>query len=237
MSREREIQDHYFRQAKRDGYLSRAAYKLIEIDDRRKILRKGDYVLDCGSAPGSWLQVVSKRVGAKGRVMGIDLRPIRHQFPIKNVSLIEGDFCDEPVESLLPTDVSHGDRRLFDVVLSDMAPSTTGDRNIDHHQSIRLCHSVLDRCSDLLAPGRGSGGGSVVMKVLEGEAYPELLARVRRLFDSAKGFKPKASRAISTEIFLIGQGYRGPDEETRPSEAGDAHAPGKRKPSPGWGAS
>jgi 23S rRNA (uridine2552-2'-O)-methyltransferase len=218
----REIQDHYFRQAKREGYLSRAAYKLIEIDDRKKILSPGARVLDCGAAPGSWLQVVSQRIGPSGLVVGIDLKPITHQFPIDNVRTLVGDLRDIPISALLP----QARPSLFTVILSDMAPSTTGDHTIDHHQSVRLCQALLDRCRDLLADG-----GNLVMKVFEGEAYPDLLARGRRLFDSARGFRPKASRGESREMYIIAHGYRGRDAEPLPN---DAESPPRRRLSSGW---
>jgi len=290
----REIQDHYFRQAKREGYLSRAAYKLIEIDDRKKILSPGARVLDCGSAPGSWLQVASQRIGPAGLVIGIDLKPITHQFPIDNVRTLVGDLRDLPTAMILPeagppevappenttseagpdeaappevalpegapekpgTSVGalpgaeEGPGRphprnhprnhprkcprkrpgtpLFTVILSDTAPSTTGDHTIDHHQSVRLCQSLLDRCADLLAPG-----GRLVMKVFEGEAYPDLLARCRRLFDSAKGFRPKASRGESREMYIIARDYRG--HAVEPSPVDIESPPRRRRPSPGWG--
>jgi len=254
----REIQDHYFRQAKREGYLSRAAYKLIEIDDRKKILSPGARVLDCGAAPGSWLQVASQRIGPSGLVIGIDLKPIKHQFPAGNVRTLVGDLRDIPISALLPQAGppqagpdeaaapaaaeegpghprngprprnGHRKRPLpFTVVLSDMAPSTTGDHTIDHHQSVRLCQALLDRCRDLLADG-----GNLVMKVFEGEGYPDLLARCQRLFDSARGFRPKASRGESREMYIIAHGYRGRDAEPAPDET---TSPPRRRPSSGWG--
>jgi 23S rRNA (uridine2552-2'-O)-methyltransferase len=191
----REVQDHYFRLAKKEGYFSRAAYKLIELDDRKKLIRSGDRVLDCGCAPGSWVQVASKTVGPKGRVVGIDLKPVHGDFP-PNVRIIEGDLT-----TMAPADLL-GDLDRFDVILSDMAPSTTGDRTIDHHGSARLCHAVLDRCPDLLAPG-----GKIALKVFEGEAYPELLERAKTMFEKVRGFKPKASRGESTEIYLTAEGF------------------------------
>ncbi len=228
----RDIHDHYFRQAKREGYLSRAAYKLIEIDDRKKILGKGDRVLDCGAAPGSWLQVTSKRVGPGGIVVGVDLKPITHQFPEGNVHVIQGDLRELSACDLLCMacgEEGTDEPPLFNVVLSDMAPNTTGDRTIDHHASNRLCHSVLDLCPQLLRPG-----GSIVMKVFEGEAYPELLDRCRALFEAVKGFKPKASRAVSTEMYVTSRGYRG--RAASPDRV-DATGPPRRQPSTGWGTS
>jgi 23S rRNA (uridine2552-2'-O)-methyltransferase len=184
MAAQRELHDFFFKEAKRKGYRSRAAYKLSEIDDKKNILSKGDFVLDLGAAPGSWLQVVSERIGEHGKVIGVDLKEIEEGLPY-NVTTRQED-----VLLLTPKDF---DGKLFDVVLSDMAPSTTGTKTVDHHGSVHLCHSALDLSATLLKPG-----GNLVMKVLEGEAYPELLKRCANSFDTARGYKPKASRAIST---------------------------------------
>ena len=226
-----EVQDHYFRQAKREGYLSRAAYKLIEIDDRKRLLRHGDWVLDCGAAPGSWLQVAAKRVGARGVVVGIDRQPITHHFEHGNIRLIEGDLQETPAEVLLRVARGPiGRPRLFDVALSDMAPTTSGDRTTDHHRSVRLCYTVLDRCDEVLRPG-----GHLVMKVFEGEAYPELVARTRRLFETLKGFVPKASRHQSTEIYIVARKFRGPGTEQATPSHFELAQPPRRRPSRGWG--
>ena len=190
MAAQRELHDFFFKEAKRNGYRSRAAYKLIEIDDKRHALNKGDVVLDLGCAPGSWLQVVSKRIGEHGKAIGVDLKPIDQTNLPDNVVTIESD-----VTKLTP-DTFEG--VLFDVLLSDMAPSTTGARTIDHHGSVNLCHTALGLATTLLKPH-----GNLVMKVFEGEAYPELLERCSQMFEYAKGFKPKASRAISTEMFIV----------------------------------
>ncbi len=189
MSGQRDLHDYFFREAKRNGYRSRAAYKLMEIDDKRKVLSKGDLVLDLGAAPGSWLQVVSERVGESGKVIGVDLKAIGGQIP-NNVVVMQKD-----VSLLTPDDFGE---KLFDVILSDMAPSTTGTRTIDHHGSVNLCHVSLDLAATLLKPH-----GNLVMKVLEGEAYAQLLKRASLSFDSVKGYKPKASRAISTEMYIV----------------------------------
>ncbi len=186
---QRELHDFFFKEAKRRGYRSRAAYKLTEIDDKRHVLSKGDGVLDLGAAPGSWLQVVSERIGEHGKAVGVDLKAIDDGLP-NNVATMQED-----VTLLTPNDFGG---KLFDVVLSDMAPNTTGTRTVDHHGSVNLCHVVLDLSATLLKPG-----GNLVMKVLEGEAYPELLKRCENSFNSAKGYKPKASRGVSTEMFLV----------------------------------
>lgn len=232
----REIHDHYFREAKREGYLSRAAYKLLEIDDRRQILKRGDRVLDCGAAPGSWLQVAAKRVGDAGIVVGIDLQPIGRTLDTANVRFIQGDLMEIPADELRGAMASETavrqvtDQDRFDVMLSDMAPSTTGNRSMDHHRSARLAETVLDRCGDLLRRG-----GCVIIKVFEGETYPALLERAGEMFESAKGFTPKASRQESTEIYLIGKGFRGADAPATGRAASDDASLPTRRPSTGWG--
>ncbi len=195
MSGQRELHDHFFKEAKRNGYRSRAAYKLTEIDDKRKVFSKGDAVLDLGAAPGSWLQVASKRVGKKGVVVGVDLQEINaiDDAQIHTLVCDVNELNPEMMREYLPNS-----SQVFDVIMSDMAPKTTGNRTIDHHGSMRLCHRAIDLCATLLKPD-----GNLVMKLLEGEAYPELLQRAGECFEIAKGFKPKASRAISTELFLV----------------------------------
>lgn len=219
----REVQDHWFREAKRQGYRSRAAFKLIEIDDRRKVLAKGDLVLDAGAAPGSWCQVAAKRVGPKGRVVGVDLKRIDTHLMPETVELIEGDLREfDPAEVGI-------DR--FDAVLSDMAPDTTGDRFGDHHRSVRLCHDLLDRSRTWLRPG-----GNLVMKVFEGEAYRDLLDRAAGTFEKAKGFKPKASRGESVEMFVVCLGHRPEEGGGDAGEPADpSMIPAPPRPKPGWG--
>jgi 23S rRNA (uridine2552-2'-O)-methyltransferase len=165
MSSQRILHDHFFREAKRNGYRSRAAYKLTEIDDKRQILHKKDLVLDLGAAPGSWLQVASQRVGPKGKVIGVDLKTI-DSLQLDNVETIEEDVTKLSLDTF-------GDDCLFDVILSDMAPSTTGNHTIDHHGSIRLCHTALDIAATLLRPR-----GNLVMNYLKGANRVFLLQRV-----------------------------------------------------------
>jgi 23S rRNA (uridine2552-2'-O)-methyltransferase len=221
----RELQDHYFKEAKRSGYRSRAAYKLLEIDDRKKVLAKGAAVLDCGAAPGSWVQVAAERVGPKGRVVGIDLKHVEPLQKFGNVTLIEGDLREIAASELLAPIRPGEDGKRFDVILSDMAPNTTGDRTIDHHQSVRLCHALLDRCGELLRPG-----GHLVMKVFEGEAYPDLLARMREAFGTVKGFKPKASRTISREMYVVAQSFSGASLREDDQPVAKPHP----RPATGW---
>lgn len=203
------IQDRYFHMAKAEGYRARSAYKLGEIQSKRGILRAGARVLDVGCAPGSWLQVAAEIVGPRGVVVGIDLQEVRGGLP-GNVRVLRGDITATAAETL--TAAAGGE---FDAVLSDMAPNTTGAG--DHFRSERLCRALLELLPGLLRPG-----GSLAMKVLEGEKYPALLRDTAGVFGQAKGFKPRASRDISSEIYIVASGYR---------------APGRAGGAPGGGAS
>ncbi len=220
----RELHDHFFRRAKAEGYRSRAAFKLTEIDDRRRILRRGMWVLDAGCAPGSWTQVIAERVGSDGVVVGVDLKDTDERGLPPSVRLVGGDLTALSRDELLgELATRRPDGPPFDAILSDMAPDTTGDPFGDSHRSIRLCHALLDRAPEWLR-----AGGAIVMKAFEGQAYPELVKRVRSEFDEARGFKPKASRGDSVEMFVIGQGFRG-------SGAGARTTPEPRRaPRPGW---
>lgn len=211
----RTLHDKYFRLAKREGYLARSAYKLIEIDDRRKLIRRGDTVLDLGCAPGSWMQVASQRVGPNGRVVGIDLLPVGGVIA-PNVRTIVGDFTQTPESVLLGITESEEEtpkRRLANVVLSDMVPNTSGHG--DHFMSVRLCHTILDALPSLLRPG-----GSMAMKVFEGETFGELVARTKTMFHDFKVIKPKATRDISSEVFVTAKRFHPPKRE-RPDDTPD----------------
>lgn len=216
----REVQDHFFKRARAEGYRSRAAYKLLGINNKRKLLSLGDRVLDCGAAPGSWLQVASKLVGPRGSVLGVDLTEISPHGLADNVELLCADVLELTLEQI--------GGEPFDVVLSDMAPSTTGTPSADHHRSAHICEGLLDRLNDWLKPG-----GNFVMKTYEGERSPDLLAAVRERFERPKGFKPPASRSESVEFFLVGHGFQ-PLAEPPPSDDPRDQLPARPKPS-GWG--
>lgn len=196
MPRERKLHDHYFKLAKAEGYLARSAYKLKEINERKRLLRPGQRVLDLGCAPGAWLQVARENVGPKGVVVGVDLQEVSPDLG-ENVRALVGDVYQVSARELV--EMAGG---RFDVVLSDMAPSTTGAG--DHFPSERLCRRVLEMCPELLRPG-----GALCMKVFEGELYPALLKDTGSRFEEAKGFKPTASRDVSREMYIIAKGHRG----------------------------
>ena len=219
----KEVQDHFFRLAKEEGYRARSAYKLTEIDDRFKLMRAGSRVLDLGACPGSWTQVVSRRIGDRGLVVGIDLKPIDRRGLGGNTVTMQGDINELTRESL----PERMEGRLFDAVISDMGPDTSGVPMADSAKSVQLCHAILDRLPFLLRTG-----GHATMKVYEGADYPALLARSKAMFDEARGFKPKASRAESVEMFVVCRGYRGPRAEEAPPR--DPSLP-TRAPSAGWG--
>ncbi len=197
----RVLHDEYFNKAKAEGYVARSAYKLKQIQEHRPVIRRGMRVLDLGCAPGAWLQVAGELVGPTGQVIGLDLTPTLHQFPA-NIHTVVGDIYTVDPMALRSTGLSPGgEPSLFDVVLSDMAPNTSGHG--DHERSIRLCDRVVELLPDLLKTT-----GSLVIKVFEGSEYPRFLKDLREQFTKVKGFKPKASREVSVEMYVIGEGFR-----------------------------
>ncbi len=193
----RVLHDQFFKLAKAEGYLARSAYKLKEIQERKRLFGSGSRVLDLGCAPGAWVQVAIETVGPRGVVVGIDLKEVRERFA-DNVHILQGDIYTTPAQTL-----TGESGQKFDAVLSDMAPDTTGHG--DHFMSIRLCRRALELLPALLKPG-----GNLAMKAFEGEEYPQLLKEAGAMFRSVKGFKPKASRDVSREMYVIGEGYRPP---------------------------
>lgn len=228
------LHDHYFKQAKQEGYLARSAYKLLEIDDRRRVIPRAGKVLDIGCMPGSWLQVLAERTGAKGQIVGIDLKPVDHPFP-PNVRTIVGDFTTTDHALLLGPD-----GKLFDAVFSDMAPNTSGFG--DDFLSARLCTAVYDQLPHLLRKG-----GACVMKVLEGGGTAPLIKKCKQRFEEVKPLKPDATRDVSREIYIICKRYRPPvlrqptppeAEPTLPNTTPDITpdiAPGADAPEPSRG--
>ena len=186
------VQDHYFRKAKKENYLARAIYKLEEIQNRHKILRPGHRVLDLGAAPGSWIQLVSRVVGPSGRVVGIDLKRIEHVFP-RHVITLQGDifereFMEESLRDHLP----------FDVVLSDMAPSTSGIKVADSARSALLFERAFEIACSVLKPG-----GTFLAKIFHGPDFHRLLAEAKKQFGQTKAIRPEATRKQSKEIYIL----------------------------------
>lgn len=195
--RPRVLHDTYFKRAKDEGYLARSAYKLQQINHAKRLIRKGDRVLDLGCAPGAWLQIASELVGPKGSVVGIDLKPVTANLP-PNVVHTVADV--ERLEPAVLLSLGSSAPQLFDVVLSDIAPNTTGHG--DDLVSARLCDAILALLPHLLKPT-----GHFAMKILEGGETPRILKQVRRTFATAGTHKPDASRDVSRETYLFGLGF------------------------------
>jgi 23S rRNA (uridine2552-2'-O)-methyltransferase len=191
--------DFYYKEAKREGYRSRSALKLKEIASSFKIIRRGDFIVDLGAAPGGWLQVEREMVGDDGIVVGIDLSFIR-PLPYDNIRLIRGDVEDPKVLE----EAFKFSNRSFDVILSDLAPKFSGVRDLDHARQIGLAMLAVKS-----APKYLKKGGAMVIKVLMGPEFESFCQDVRRRFIQVKIFKPKASRDSSSETYLICKGFKG----------------------------
>ena len=194
---ERQLNDPYVHEAKKQGYRSRAAFKLLQLDDKFHLLKPGAKVVDLGAAPGGWTQVAVDRIGEKGHVVGIDLLPID---PIPGADLIQMDFMAEEAPDELK-------KRLggpADLVLSDMAASATGHAQTDHLRIMALAEAAYDFAKDVLKPH-----GAFVAKVLQGGAAGELLKLLKRDFAEVKHVKPPASRTGSAELYVLATGFRG----------------------------
>ena len=197
---ERQLNDPYVARARREGFRSRAAYKLIEVDDKLHLLKPGRVVVDLGAAPGGWSQVAAQRVGAgsgKGRVVAIDVLDLD---AIAGVDFLKLDFLNSDAPARLK-DMLNG---RADVVLSDLAANATGHKRTDHLRTMVLVEAAADFAREVLAPG-----GALVAKVLQGGTERDLLARLKHDFASVKHVKPAASRADSSELYLVATGFRG----------------------------
>lgn len=201
---QRQLNDPYVAESKRLGYRSRAAFKLIEIDDRFKLLKKGQRVVDLGCAPGGWTQIAVQRVGApgKGQVVGLDILPLD---PIPGAELLLADFTEATAPEQLKATLGGP----VDVVLSDMAASSTGHRKTDHIRIVMLAELALDFAFEVLAPD-----GTFVAKVFLGGSERDLLNPMRQAFRQVRHFKPPASRSESAETYVIATGFRGRPETT-----------------------
>lgn len=192
---ERQINDPFSAEARALGYRSRAAFKLSEIDDRFKLIRKGSLIVDLGCAPGGWIQIAQQR-GA-GKIVGIDLLPVD---PLPPAELVQMDFTDPAAPALL-IDLLGGKP---DLVLSDMAPNTVGHRETDHLRIVGLIEMGADFAVSVLKPG-----GAFVAKAFQGGETAEIIARLKQHFAKVQNVKPKASRADSSEVFLVATGFKG----------------------------
>jgi len=188
--------DHFYRQAKQDGYRSRAAFKLKQIHTRFKIIRKGDRVIDLGASPGGWSQVALELVGPTGSVVAVDL--VRMEA-IEGVSFVAGDMTSKDTVDRVLSLIDRAD-----VVISDMSPKLSGNYTMDQARSVYLVSHALDFAHTVLRPG-----GSFVAKVFEGEDFPGLRDSIRTRFRRFKLFSPEASRNSSSEIYVVAMGFTG----------------------------
>ncbi len=193
--RDRQERDPYVRQARREGWRSRAVYKLEQILGKEKLLRRGMLCVDLGAAPGGWSQYVSARLGGDVRIVAVDLLPMDN---LPSVEFIQGDFTGEAVFQALE-DALGG--RGADLVMSDMAPNISGNRAVDQPRSMHLAELALDAARRLLRPG-----GNLVCKFFQGEGADAFVADARSAFDKVRVMKPKASRPGSREVYLVALG-------------------------------
>ena len=197
---ERQLNDPYVARAKREGYRSRAAYKLLEMDERFHLFKPGGRIIDLGAAPGGWSQIAADRVKSKegrGKVVGVDLLDME---PIPGVSFAVKDFNDDDAPALIKEMLGG----QADGVMSDMAANATGHKQTDHLRIVALAELAIEFAFDVLAPG-----GFFVAKVLQGGTEGQVLARLKKEFASVRHVKPAASRADSAELYVLATGFRG----------------------------
>lgn len=193
----RHVNDHYVKEAKRLGYASRAAFKLLAIHEKHKLFKPGMTVVDLGAAPGGWSQVVANCIGDRGHTIALDLLPM---MTIPGVTFIQGDFNDIDVLDQL---VSKLDGKPVDVMISDMAPNLSGQKSIDLPRSIHLLELALDCCEKILKPG-----GALLFKAFQGPGLEEFIRCVKTHFSQVKYIKPEASRSESREVYVLASGFK-----------------------------
>ncbi|MEO4049344.1 23S rRNA (uridine(2552)-2'-O)-methyltransferase RlmE [Pseudomonas sp. CAU 1711] len=192
------VNDPYVKRAQKDGLRSRASYKLMELNEKDKLIRPGMLIMDLGSAPGGWSQVAGKIVGEKGRVIASDILPMD---PLDNVDFIQGDFTDDGVFQQI---LAKLDGRQPDLIISDIAPNISGVAVADQASSMYLVELTLDMVRQVLKPG-----GNYAVKVFQGEGSEAFLKDVRSSFEKVMIRKPEASRPRSREVYLVGKGFKG----------------------------
>lgn len=192
------VKDHYFHKAKKENFLARSVYKLEEIDERYKVLKKGDKVIDLGYHPGSWIQYTSEKIGKEGIVVGCDIKEVNNKLlNLTNVKLFKKDVLT--IETMDELGVSD----QFNVVLSDMAPNTTGNQMVDQTRSLNLVEMVFSLLPKFLKPG-----GNLVIKVFESNDAQVFLKANKNLFEEFHYLRPKSVRSVSKEFFVIGKNFR-----------------------------
>jgi 23S rRNA (uridine2552-2'-O)-methyltransferase len=194
----RHVSDPFVKKAQLDGYRSRSAYKLTELNEKDRLIRPGMRIMDLGSAPGGWSQVAGKLVGAKGRVLATDILPME---PIKNVDFIQGDFTEEAVVAQLLEWLGGG---KFDLIISDIAPNITGIDSADQASSMYFLELALDTVRQTLKPG-----ATFVAKMFQGSGSDQYVKDLRTSFEKVLIRKPAASRAESREVYIVAKGFKG----------------------------
>ncbi|MBF6042269.1 MULTISPECIES: 23S rRNA (uridine(2552)-2'-O)-methyltransferase RlmE [Pseudomonas] len=197
----RHVNDPYVKQAQKDGYRSRASYKLLEVQEKYKLIRPGMSVVDLGAAPGGWSQVTSRLIGGEGRLIASD---ILEMDSIPDVTFIQGDFTEDEVLARILEAVGNSQ---VDLVISDMAPNMSGTPEVDMPKAMFLCELALDLAERILKPG-----GNFVIKIFQGEGFDVYLKDTRRKFDKIQMIKPDSSRGSSREQYMLAWGYRGRSE-------------------------
>ena len=194
---QRHVSDPFVKKAQLDGYRSRSAYKLIELNEKDRLIRPGMRIMDLGSAPGGWSQVAGKLVGAKGRVLATDILPME---PLKNVDFIQGDFTDEAIVAQLLDWLGGG---KFDLIISDIAPNITGIDSADQASSMYFLELALDTVKQTLKPG-----ATFVAKMFQGSGSDDYVKELRKSFEKVLIRKPAASRAQSREVYIVAKGFK-----------------------------
>lgn len=197
----RHVNDPYVKQAQKDGYRSRASYKLLEVQEKYKLIRPGMSVVDLGAAPGGWSQVTSRLIGGQGRLIASD---ILEMDSIPDVTFIQGDFTQDSVLAQILEAVGNSQ---VDLVISDMAPNMSGTPEVDMPKAMFLCELALDLAARILKPG-----GNFVIKVFQGEGFDAYVKDARQKFDKVQMIKPDSSRGSSREQYMLAWGYRGRSE-------------------------
>ncbi|MBC2691033.1 MULTISPECIES: 23S rRNA (uridine(2552)-2'-O)-methyltransferase RlmE [Pseudomonas] len=197
----RHVNDPYVKQAQKDGYRSRASYKLLEVQEKYKLIRPGMSVVDLGAAPGGWSQVTSRLIGGQGRLIASD---ILEMDSIPDVTFIQGDFTQDQVLAQILEAVGNSQ---VDLVISDMAPNMSGTPEVDMPKAMFLCELALDLAARILKPG-----GNFVIKVFQGEGFDAYVKDARQKFDKVQMIKPDSSRGSSREQYMLAWGYRGRSE-------------------------
>lgn len=191
--------EHYYKSAKKENYRSRASYKILQLDKKFKIMKKGNKIVDLGAAPGGWSQIALEKVEETGKVLGVDLQRIK-PFPEENFQSIRGDFTKKEIQNEIMEKIGG----KADVIICDAAPSLSGIKDIDQLRSMDLADNVLKIAKNILIPR-----GNLLMKTFQGPGYPELIKNIKNEFKLVKTTKPASSRKASSEMYIIGLGFKG----------------------------